>query len=300
MPIWNQDKLINEIQNIFNYFNLIIFLDEKLLYFLAAFYIYIIFLIIILILFFIMSFRLNSGKYNILWPIYILKYCLPIISQTFFGQIFILLISAFKCKEGRYYYNSKSTDCKIGTWYYIGIPISILAIIIQLLLSYITNSMYYQADFIIEGNNTLKKRTSTTDIILLFNKIILIIIFGFDKEKEYEHWGILLVSCFTIGINIYAILFLQYYENIIIKKLSYFYSLFLFWGFFTLLIGKIFKSWQFNGSFYLFIFGLALIIIYCTFYSKTYLDFFHINFKEINTSQNCINYIKRYLNNIII
>ena len=260
-----------------------------------ALYTYIAFLIFILILFFIMCFRLNARKYNVLWPITILKYCLPIICKTFYGQIFILLISAFKCKGGRLYYNSKIKNCKVGNWFYIGVPISSLAIIFQFILSYITNSMYYQADFIIEGKNLLKKRTSTTDIILLFIKMILIITFGFDKEKENEHWGILFVSCFVTGINVYSTLFLQYYENIIIKRLSYFYSLFLFWGFFSLLIGKIFISWQFNGAFYLFFFGLILIIIYCLFYAKTYLEFFHLSFNEINSSQNYINYIKSYL-----
>ena len=95
---------------------MITLLNDKLEYFLTAFYVYIIFLIIIWSLFFIMSFRLNAGKYNILWPIDILKYCLPIMSQTLFGQIFILLISAFKCKGGRLYYNSKVDGCKVGTW----------------------------------------------------------------------------------------------------------------------------------------------------------------------------------------
>ena len=224
-----------------------------------ALYTYIAFLIFILILFFIMCFRLNARKYNVLWPITILKYCLPIICKTFYGQIFILLISAFKCKGGRLYYNSKIKNCKVGNWFYIGVPISSLAIIFQFILSYITNSMYYQADFIIEGKNLLKKRTSTTDIILLFIKMILIITFGFDKEKENEHWGILFVSCFVTGINVYSTLFLQYYENIIIKRLSYFYSLFRL------------------------------------FYAKTYLEFFHLSFNEINSSQNYINYIKSYL-----
>lgn len=58
-----------------------------------------------------MSFRLKEGNYKILCPISILKYCLPLISQTFFGQIFILLISAFKCPQGRLYYaaNAKCT-----------------------------------------------------------------------------------------------------------------------------------------------------------------------------------------------
>ena len=281
-------------QNIFNYLHLIVFLDDNLEYFLVAFYVYITFLLFVLILFFIMSFRLKAGKYNILWPICILKYCLPIICKTFFGQIFILLISAFKCPEGRLYYNSKAS-CTIGTWFYVGVPISCFAIIIQIILSYVTISMYYQADFISEGNNLLKKRSSISDIIFLMNKIIFIIMFGFDKEKEYEHWGIIFVVCLITGINVYGTLFLQNYENIIIKKLNYFYCLFLFWGFFSLLIGKIFQSWEFNGAIYLFIFGILLILIYCLFHAKTYLEFLHLNFNDINSSQNCINYIKGYL-----
>ena len=281
-------------QNIFNYLHLIVFLDDNLEYFLVAFYVYITFLLFVLILFFIMSFRLKAGKYNILWPICILKYCLPIICKTFFGQIFILLISAFKCPEGRLYYNSKA-PCTVGTWFYVGVPISCLAIIIQIVLSYVTISMYYQADFISEGNNLLKKRSSISDIIFLMNKIIFIIMFGFDKEKESEHWAIIFVACLITGFNVYGTVFLQYYENIIIKKFHYFYSLFLFWGFISLLVGKIFKSWAFNGAFYLFILGLIIIIIYCLFYAKTYLEFLHLNFNEINSSLSCINYIKGYL-----
>ena len=255
---------------------------------------YILFLLFILILFFTISFRLKVGNYKILWPITILKYCLPIITQTLFGQIFILLISAFKCREGRLYYITKA-KCTIGTWFYIGVPISTLAIIIQIILSYSTISMYYQHDFINEGKDILKKRSSTPDVIFLINKMILILTFGFDKGKEYEHWGILFIVCLFTGLNLYTTLFLLNHENIIIQKLHYFYSLFLFWGFFSLLIGKIFKSWQFNGAFYLFFFGLILIIIFCLFYDKTKLEFLHINYNEINSSQKCLNYIKAYL-----
>ena len=251
-------------------------------------------LLIVLLLFFTMSFRLKSGKYDIQWPITVLKYLLPIICTTFFGHIFLLLTSTFKCLMGKLYY-AATIKCEIGLWYYITAPLSVLAMIDQIILSYITISIYYQADFIIEGNNLLKKRTSVPDIIFLINKIIVIIIFEFDKGEEKEHWGILFVICLLSGINAYATIFLQNYENSIIKKLHYFYSLFYFWGFISLLIGKIFKSWNFEGTFYLFILGLILIIIYCLFYAKTYLEFLHQDFNDMNSSQNCINYIRSYL-----
>ena len=130
-----------------------------------------------------MAFRFKKGKYNIIWPIEFLKYVLPTISSTFYGQIFALLISAFKCPTGRIYYNA-SVSCTIGTWFYIIAPIGAIAIIIQVIISYITISLYYQADFISEGNDILKKRKSIPDIIFLLTKMILILSFGFDKEKN--------------------------------------------------------------------------------------------------------------------
>ena len=155
--------------------------------------------------------------------------------------------------------------------------------------------MYYNADFIIEGNDLLKKRSSIPDIVFLFCKIIVLMAFGFDKEKEYEHWAILFITCLVAGINVYSILYLQHFENSIIKKFHNFYSLFLFWGFLCLFISNIFKSWEFKGGFYLFIIGLILIIIYCFFYSKTYKEFLQLNFNEMKTSNECLNYIQSYL-----
>lgn len=241
-----------------------------------------------------MAFRLKNGNYNILWPICILKYCLPIICFTFFGQIFLLLISIFICNNDKTYYDS-NIPCRRNKLFYLCAPISIISIIIQFIISYITISMYIIPDFINRGNDLLKKRTSTPELIFLLCKIIIIIIFVFDKENEEEHWGILFILCLITGSNAYAVLFLQNYENIIIKKFNNFYSLFLFWGFTCLLILKIFKSWEIGGGLYLFVLGLILILIYSLYYTKTYVDFLKLNFNEISNSTIFLNYIMAFL-----
>ena len=241
-----------------------------------------------------MSFRLKDGKYNILWPICILKYCLPIICFTFFGQFFLLLISIFICKSDKTYYDDR-VPCRRYKYFYLCAPTSIIGIIIQIILSYITISMYFIPDFINRGNDLLKKRTSTPELIFLFCKIIIIIIFTFDKESENEHWGILFILCLITGINAYAALFLQNYENIIIKRFNSFYSLFLFWGFACLFILKIFKNWEIGGGLYLFLLGLILIFFYCIYYMKTYADFLNLNYNEINNSTIFLDYIKAFL-----
>ena len=241
-----------------------------------------------------MPFRLKDGKYNILWPICILKYCLPIICFTFFGQFFLLLISIFICRNDKTYYDDQ-IPCRKNKYFYLCAPSSIIGIIIQFILSYITISMHFIPDFINRGNDLLKKRTSMPEIILLFCKIIIIIIFIFDKESEEEHWGILFILCLITGANAYAVLFLQNYENIIIKRFNNFYSLFLFWGFACLFILKIFKSWEFGGGLYLFILGLILIFLYCIYYIKTYADFLKLNYNEMNNSTFFLNYIRAFL-----
>ena len=241
-----------------------------------------------------MSIRLKKGKYNIIWPITILKYCLPLM-WTFFGPTFLLLITVFYCRNGKTYF-APNMDCRSGTWYFYGYPITIIAIIIQVILAYLTVSMHYRPDFYVEGDNLLKKRCSFPDVIFLFCKILILVIFIFDTQSESEHWAILSVLSFITGLNAYGTMFLQYYENKIIKKLNYFYSLFLFWGFFSLFISNIFKSWDFGGGIYLFLLGLFLIFIYCLFYAKTYIEFLNISYNNINTSQEFINYIKSYLN----
>ena len=87
-----------------------------------------------------MSLRLKAKKYNIIWPIYLLKYILPIFFESFFGQTYLLIISLFYCKNGKSYYNSE-LSCRNNTYFYVLTPFSIFALIIQIFISFITPSI---------------------------------------------------------------------------------------------------------------------------------------------------------------
>ena len=286
---------LQTISNISYYIHLILFLDNNKSLFLSAIYIYIIFLAFITVLFIIMCLRFKAGKYNFLWPITILCYALPIISKTFFGQIFLLLISIFKCIYGKQLYYASTTQCEIGTWYYITMPLCCIALLLQVILSYTTISLYYQPDFIYDNNDTLKKTNPIPDFIFLLNKILIIIIFMFDKGQNNEHWPILIILCITTGFNAYVNIYCQNYANEIIKKLNYFFILCLFWGFFCLLISNIFLSLNFSGALYFFLCGILIIFIYCVFYVKTNLDFLNTNFEDIHRINDYLNYIYSYM-----
>ena len=122
--------MIQEIKGVLSYIHIIGFFKGDYKLFFIILYFYLGFIIFILILFLIMTIRLKKGKYNILWPISILKYCLPIICITFFGQIFLLLISTFSCKNGKSYFDS-TMNCKQGGLYYICVPTTLIVILLH-------------------------------------------------------------------------------------------------------------------------------------------------------------------------
>ena len=245
-------------------------------------------------IFLIMIFAFNNKKKKIVWPISILKYCLPIFFITFFGQTFLLIISLFECRDGKTYYDSERL-CKNGNYYFILGIVSILALIIQIFFSFITVSLYYQNDFIINNNDgVLKKRSSKSELVLLLCKIIIILIFVFDRQIETFHWGIILLFNFLTGYHCYCNLYLQNYSNVTIKFFNNFLSLILFWSYFTLLIEKVFQTLKFTGGIYLFSFGVILIFLYCS-YIRTPTIFLSNNFNLIFEDYNCFNYINQYL-----
>ena len=158
-----------------------------------------------------------------------------------------------------------------------------------------TISLYYHCDFVYEAGDVLKKNNPIPDIVFLFNKIIIIITFMFDEGNTGEHWPILFALVAITGFNAYSNIFMQNYHNEIIKKLYYFFSLFLFWGFASLLISNIFKSLNFTGAFYFFLFGIVLIFFYCILYIRTNLQFLDSNFLEIKSTNDYLNYIYAFM-----
>ena len=248
-------------------------------------------LILLFVLFIIMIFNLKSKNNSFLWPLSILKYCLPILFVTFFGQTFLLIISSFELKKIKSYYNS-------SIFIYIIFPFSFISLIIQILFSFLTVAMYYIPDYIINkkyNKSILRKSNNKSDIYFLLCKIIIIMIFTLDKKKESEHFAILIIISLITGFNAYNNIFYQNYSNKSIKLLNNLLSLTLFWSFFNLLIKKILQSFKFTGEIYLLILGFFLIVLYNIYNITIPIDFLKKNFININSSLNSLEYINQYL-----
>ena len=250
-----------------------------------------IYFLIILVIYSI--FKIKKNNLKVIWPISVLRFCLPICCIGFFGQIALILTTLFNCTNGHAYI-SEYLPCREGSLFIYFSPFIFIAIFFHFILSLITNILYYKSLFIKDKSDILKKTNSIPDIIFLFTKIIIILVFAFDKEEENEHWYILFILLIITGFNAYINLKFSNRLNIILMILTIILSLILFAGFLTLFIGKIFSFLEFNGSIYLFLLGVIYIFFYIFLYKKKEIDFISIDYKNLNDANDYVNYILKF------
>ena len=240
-----------------------------------------------------MAYRIKNNKLNILWPITILKFCLPIISFTFFGQIILLLATIFDCRDGNTFV-SENIKCRTGKWFQIFGPLTGIALFFAVVISLMTNMLYFEPIFYNSKSDILKKTNSLPDTIFALTKISINILFISDKGKENEHWAVLFFLISFTGINAYYNLYYQNRTNTSLAKLNNILCLVTFAAYITLFIGKLFKSIGFTGSIYLFFSGFIIIIVFSFLYKKDEINYILVNYSEINNPVDYLYYISTY------
>ena len=263
---------------------------------------YIFFVVLIIILIYIifviigiMIYKLKRRKSVYLWNflIVILRVFLPFFSYFFFGQIFSFLTSVFYCRKEESY-ESPYLHCLEGLWIYSLTPAAIVAMVFQIIIAFLTNTLYYKSIFKKDDSDCLKKTDSFPDIVFMFTKTFIILLFISDKGLESEHWAMISFLVFITGLNAYYTLLYQNRQNKILMHMSNIFSLITFFGYLTLFFGKIFRTIEFNGLLYLFIFDIIIIIIYHYSYKRKEIKFVNIDYKTINNSEDYLNYIIKY------
>ena len=249
-------------------------------------------ILILVILIIYLCIMIKKDRLNTIWPISILRFCLPIFSISLFGHIFIFLVTLFDCQDGHSYASSK-LPCRSGVLLYFS-PFIILTMILLVFIAFITNTLYYRSLFHVCKSDVLKKTNSIPDIVFLFTKIIITLSFINDSKSESEHWAILIVLMIVSGFNAYANIFFKNRLNETLMLLNIIFSLILFLGFFSLFMGMIFQFLGFNGMIYLFILGIICIFFFIILYKNKEINFALIDYKNINNVDDYINYILKY------
>ena len=147
---------------------------------------------------------------------------------------------------------------------------------LHFILALITNTLYYRSLFIRSQSDVLKKTNSIPDICLLCTKVIIIFIFVFDKGEESEHWALLFLLMVLTGFNAYINIYYKNRLNLLLMLLNIIISLLLFFGFFTLFIGKIFKFLGYNGSIFFYFLIIVIIFLFIIFFKNKEMDFISV------------------------
>ena len=242
-----------------------------------------------------MIIRIKKKKLNILWPILIFKVFLPFLSTTIFGQSFLILISFFGCVNGFLFVNS-NIPCKSGSMFAVLAPFIIIASILLVLIALITNVLYYKPLFNIYNSNILTKNGSLPDVVLLLTKIIINIMFIFDKNNDEDHWVMIFFLILFCGFNAYITIFYENKINNLIILLNKTLCLILFLSSLSLFLGKILKFTGFNGLIILFFVFVLIVIAYIIFYKKQNINFILIDYKNINKPDEYLKYVSNFYN----
>ena len=279
--------------SIFKYFHLTRFLKGHLniYYILLIIFLVIIYLITILIIY--QCLFTQKKELKVKWPISFLRFFLPLFSFGLLTQFILFLNILFDCQDGKTYLDPKIT-CRTGNRYLIFMPFTVIALGLLFFISLITNTLYYRPLFFVSKSDVLKKTNSIPDISLFFTKILVILVFTIDNQKESEHWNITIFMMIITGINCYINLLYKNRLNITLMLLNIIFSLILFIGYFTLFIGKIFKNLGYNGGIYLFFLDVIFIIIFILFLKRKEIDYVLIDYKNINNDNEYINYLLKY------
>ena len=254
--------------------------DHIIIYFIT--YNFFVLLIIISSLFFmVIAIKFKNNNNISLRSLSILQFIIPFISTHFFGQILYTLLTIFFCEKNTHEsFFSSSHKCFRGKLFDIQAPFSIISILFLFMISYITNSLYYNP-LCLRAKN--RKIHSLSDIVLLLTKILMNLSFLLLKNEE-DNFPLLILFIIFTGINVYCLVFYQEYSNKNLFFINVFLSITLFWGFCCLFFGKIFNQFEFKGAYYLFFFGILFILICLIFKPKTDMLFYLLDKSNIDSS----------------
>ena len=282
---------MENIHRMARYFHIIYFSKGNTVVYFVILNFFILIIIISLILLIITVIKIKNSNLNSLVLIYILQFTIPFISSSFFGQIIFALLTAFYCEEetNNSFFNS-NYKCLGGLWFYIQSPLCIIAIIILFFIAYLTNLIFYNPMCLRAKN---KKIHSLTDVIFLFTKIMMNIIFLFARNSE-DKYPLLIVSILFTGINLYCLLIYQGHSNKNLFLINNILASILLWGFVCLFLSNIFHDLiGFNGAGYLYFIGIILIILYVVYKEKQETLLFMIDKSEIKSSIIFYKYIQK-------
>ena len=240
------------IGHFFHYFqSSLIFIDFSLFYIISFFitFLYIIIFIILLLI------SIHKYKKFLIIPRGILDILNTFIklNNLLFIPFLKILFNVFICDNDNIIFN-ESIECH-STIHIIMIVISVISIIIYILILFLFKMIYF--DFGVVQNKLKAAFTSSTEVLLVLAKILLIISYQFIRHE-------IILSVITLILSFF--LFFDFkdkqpFVNITLNKIYLILYMLFFWTSFICFVGLILKNTEFEGAVFLLLLGYPFIIL---------------------------------------
>lgn len=233
--------------------------------FLITLYIIFAFNLLIIAIAVYIAYSFNRGFFSLLWPISLLRFIIMLLMTILFVPILRYEVGIFQCENG---FNIFAREIKCYSGYHF---VHIIANVISMIITCVVNGIavicfYNNYNYTKEKENLFIRRNAKSEIFKFFIKIVIVILFaGLDSNDNLNNtviWFIIiLLNLFSVNnfvIFIYGDAYCNSVIHIFYTTLASIYA----WENLCLFISKFMNyMFAFEGGIYLFLFGIALIIV---------------------------------------
>ncbi len=264
--LWKKPQLFNVISKFLSYFQTVVFFNNTELYTVVFYLIIVMILGVVADVCYVAYIISSNNKSGAVWPMSLLRSVVSYIVTVMFNPLVEYLLAILECsdkdEEGNqlsYYqnYNVDDMHCWTNPHFTVMCVLAVIITFIFIIICTVVMTIFYEqktsAD--IDGAKT----SSTADLVVLFVKIALILIYSFLVWTKGYHWVV------VPGTTLLA--FLQFYiywveRPFYEEKMNYAFFIhtgIVFFSTVVLLLTKVLEKAAFDGGIFLFFIGCPIV-----------------------------------------
>ena len=278
--VWNNDKIIDNMNKIFDKLSIVNFLEGSPAFlYLTVFYLSVFSIVLVLLDIGYVSYSFNRKYFTVTWPLYLLKNVTKIFLTGLFNPLLELNLSILICEKdsdsGEYFLTTtKHIKCYNTTYFIHAVIGMVITICFSLICFIVALTLFENSE---KNGGEGAKENSRADFVCLCSKILSTVASSFFVNKNYQ-WLLVTIHFSCSAFQFSKLYFDRPYYDFNQQQLLILYNWIYLWTTSILLICKIFEKYSFKTGFYIWAFGIPVV---CKYFYK-FEDLIRVLSKDIN------------------
>ena len=262
--VWNNDKIIDNMNKIFDKLSIVNFLEGSPAFlYLTVFYLSMFSITLVLLDIGYVSYSFNRKYFTVTWPLYLLKNVTKIFLTGLFNPLLELNLSILICEKdddtGEYILTiTKQVKC-YNTTYFIHVVIGmVITICFTIICFFVALTLFENSE---KNGGEGAKENSRADFVNVCSKILSTVASSFFVNKNYQ-WLLVTIHFACSSFQFSKLYFDRPYYEFKQQQLLILYNGIYLWTTTMLLICKIFEKYSFKTGFHIWVFGIPFVGIY--------------------------------------